>query len=133
MGEGSLPQRHAPRFGEPKEGRTLKAARPWRTKDLWRTFLHGMDAGEGRAFLKKRYLPAMATKPEPARKVARTPMQLVAIVAVLAQGFRNTVAGGMDSRIQRMVQKACGYRNMERIKVDMPFHVGGAAMDPVSE
>lgn len=52
-------------------------------------------------------------------------MQLVDIVAVLAQGFRNAVAGGVDSRIQLMVQKACGYRNMERIKVDMLFHLGG--------
>jgi hypothetical protein len=29
------------------------------------------------------------------------------------------------------VQKACGYRNKERLKTDILFHFGGLSMDPV--
>jgi transposase len=41
------------------------------------------------------------------------------------------MAEGMNSRIQLMVQKACGYRNKERLKTDILFHLGGLQMDPV--
>jgi len=74
----------------------------------------------------------MLSKLEPVKKVARTLKKHIdGIVTVLKHGFCNAFAEGMNSRIQLMVQKACGYRNMERLKTDLLFHLGGLKMDPV--
>jgi transposase len=130
-GEENLPARHAERFEELKNS-TLKTARAWRLKELWRTFRHCVDEADGRAFFRKWYRHAMLSKLEPVKKVARTLKKHIdGIVTVLKHGFCNAFAEGMNSRIQLMVQKACGYRNMERLKTDLLFHLGGLKMDPV--
>jgi len=130
-GEENLPQRHSARFSELKAS-TLKTARAWRLKELWRTFRQCADEEDGRAFHKQWHRLAMRSKLGPIKKVAQTLKKHIdGIVAVLNHGFCNAFAEGMNSRIQLMVQKACGYRNMERIKTDMLFHLGGLQMDPV--
>ena len=38
---------------------------------------------------------------------------------------------GINSRIQHLIQKACGYRNRDRFKRDVLFHLGGLDLYPV--
>ena len=126
-----MPQRHADRFDDLKQS-SLKTARAWRLKELWRTFGSCIDVGDGLAFFKRWYHLVMASKLEPVKKVARTlQAHLAGVVAFLAHGFCNALAEGINSRIQLLVQKACGYRNRERLKTDILFHFGGLNLDPI--
>ena len=130
-GEENLPERHADRFDVLKES-TLKTARAWRLKELWRTFRDCVDVDDGLAFFKRWSALAMRSKLEPIKKVARSlKKHLAGIVTVLKYGFCNATAEGMNNRIQLMVQKACGYRNRARLKTDILFHLGGLDLNPV--
>ena len=131
-GEENLPERHAARFGALKVS-TLKTARAWRLKELWRTFKRCLDVDDALAFFHKWYVLAMQSKLEPVKKVARTfKAHLAGIVSIFKQGFCNALAEGVNSRIQLLMQKSCGYRNRERLKTDILFHFGGLNMDPLS-
>ena len=131
-GEENLPERHAARFGELKDS-TLKTARAWRIKELWRTFKRCLDVDDAHAFFHKWYVLAMQSKLEPVKKVARTfKAHLAGIVSIFKHGFCNALAEGVNSRIQLLMQKSCGYRNRQRLKTDILFHFGGLNMDPLS-
>ena len=131
-GEENLPERHAARFGALKVS-TLKTARAWRLKELWRTFKRCLDVDDALAFFHKWYVLAMQSKLEPVKKVARSfKAHLAGIVSIFKHGFCNALAEGVNSRIQLLMQKSCGYRNRERLKTDILFHFGGLNMDPLS-
>jgi transposase len=130
-GKENLPERHAARFKMLKDS-TLKTARAWRIKELWRTFKECLDVADAHAFFHKWYVFAMRSKLEPVKKVARTfKAHLAGIVSIFRHGFCNAVAEGVNSRIQLLMQKACGYRSRERLKTDILFHFGGLNMDPL--
>ena len=130
-GEENLPQRYADRFDELKQS-TLKTARAWRLKELWRTFKNCIDVEDGLSFFAQWYRLAMISKLEPVKHVARSlKAHLSGIVTYLKHGFCNAFAEGVNSRIQLLVQKACGYRNRERLKTDILFHFGGLTLNPV--
>ena len=130
-GEENVPQQHAARFEKLKQS-TLKTARAWGLKELWRTFKRCLDADDAAAFFKKWYALAMKSKLEPIKKVARSLKEhLDGIVSIFKHGFCNALAEGVNSRIQLLVQKACGYRNRERLKTDILFHFGGLSLNPL--
>ena len=130
-GEENLPKRHAARFEALKES-TLKTARAWRLKELWRTFKRCLDVDDAHAFFHKWYVLSMQSKLEPVKKVARTfKAHLAGIVTLFKHGFCNALAESVNSRIQLLLQKSCGYRNRERLKTDILFHFGGLDMDPL--
>lgn len=129
-GKENLPRRHAARFAALKQS-TLKTARAWRLKELWRTFKRCIDAEDGLEFFRKWNALAVRSKLEPIKKVARTlKAHLAGIVSIFTHGFCNAFAEGVNSRIQLLMQKACGYRNRERLKTDILFHFGGLNLNP---
>jgi transposase len=131
-GEENLPERHAARFAALKDS-SLKTARAWRLKELWRTFKRCLDVDDAHAFFHKWYVLAIKSKLEPVKKVARTfKAHLAGIVSIFKHGFCNALAEGVNSRIQLLMQKSCGYRNRQRLKTDILFHFGGLNMDPLS-
>jgi len=131
-GKENLPERHAARFEALKDS-TLKTARAWRLKELWRTFKRCLDIDDAHAFFHKWYVLVMQSKLEAVKKVARTfKAHLAGIVSLFKHGFCNALAEGVNSRIQLLMQKSCGYRNRERLKTDILFHFGGLDMDPLS-
>jgi len=130
-GEENLPERHADRFDALKNS-ALKTARAWGIKELWRTFKNCRDEEDGLSFFMKWCRLAMQSKLEPIKKVARSFREhLSGITTYLKHGFCNALAEGVNSRIQLLVQKACGYRNRERLKTDIMFHFGGLNLNPV--
>ena len=42
----------------------------------------------------------------------------------------NGPAEALNSRIQELVQRSCGYRNRDRFKQDIFFHLGGLNLYP---
>lgn len=130
-GEENLPERYAARF-EALKVSTLKTARAWRLKELWRTFKCCLDVDDAHAFFHKWYVLAMQSKLEPVKKIARSfKAHLAGIVSLFKHGFCNALAEGVNSRIQLLMQKSCGYRNRQRLKTDILFHFGGLNMDPL--
>lgn len=131
-GEENLPDRHALRFEALKHS-SLKTARAWRVKELWRTFKCCLDMDDAHEFFHKWYVLAMQSKLEAVKKVARSfKAHLAGIVTIFKHGFCNALAEGVNSRIQTLMQKSCGYRNRERLKTDILFHFGGLNMDTLS-
>jgi transposase len=131
-GEENLPERHAARFEALKDS-TLKTARAWRLKELWRTFKRCVDSDDAHAFFHKWYALVMQSKLEAVKKVARSfKDHLAGILTLFKHGFCNALAEGVNSRIQLLIQKSCGYRNRQRLKIDILFHFGGLNMDPVA-
>lgn len=131
-GEENLPERHAARFEALKKS-TLKTARAWRLKELWRTFKQCLDIDDAHAFFHKWYVLVMQSKLEAVKKVARSfKAHLAGLVTLFKHGFCNALAEGVNSRIQLLMQKSCGYRNRERLKTDILFHFGGLNMDPLA-
>lgn len=130
-GEENLPERHAARF-EPLRESALKTARAWRLKELWRTFRQCLDVDDAYVFFHKWYVSAIRSRLDPVKKVARSfKAHLSGILSIFKHGFCNALAEGVNSRIQLLMQKSCGYRNRERLKTDILFHFGGLNMDPL--
>lgn len=129
-GEVNLPQCHAARFEELKQS-NLRTARAWRLKELWRTFKQCINVSDDLTFFHEWYVMAIRSKLEPIKAVARTMKDhLAGIVSIFTPGFCNAMTEGVNSRIQVLVQKSCGCRNMDRLKIDIFFHFGGLNLNP---
>jgi len=129
-GEENLPSRYAGRFQELKNS-ALKTARAWGLKELWRSFKRCADEAEGLAFFKDWYREALRSRLPPIKKLAKTlQSQLAGILTYLKHRFCNAFAEGVNSRIQLLIQKSCGYRNRKRLKTDILFHFGGLNLKP---
>lgn len=130
-GQENLPECHADRFEELKQS-SLRTARAWRLKELWRTFKQCVNVSDAMAFFHEWYVLAIRSKLEPIKAVARTMKDhLAGIVSIFTHGFCNAMAEGVNSRIQLLVQKSCGYRNRDRLKTDILFHFGGLDLNPL--
>jgi len=129
-GEENLPGKYAERFEQLKES-SLKTAKAWRVKELWRSFKNCADVEEGLDFFRLWYREAMNTRLEPVKRLARALKERVASIATfLKHRFCNAFAEGVNSRIQLLVQKSRGYRSRERLKTDILFHFGGLELYP---
>lgn len=129
-GYENLPSRYAGRFKELKAS-ALKTARAWGLKELWRALKRCANEEDGRAFFKEWYREAMRSRLDPIKALARTlKAHLSGIVSYLKHRFCNAFAEGVNSRIQLLIQKSCGYRNRERLKADILFHFGALNLTP---
>lgn len=126
----NVPPKWAGRFKALREVAT-KTARAWKIKELLRSFWSCRDEGDALAFFRKWRREAMATRLEPVKKVVRLFKQHWAnIVTYFRHHLSNAASEGINSRIQQLIQKACGYRNRTRFKRDVLFHLGGLDMYP---
>lgn len=126
----NLPPKWTSRFKALREVAT-KTARAWKVKELLRSFWHGRDEGKALAFFRQWRRAAMATRLEPVKKVVRLFKKHWAnIVTYCRHHLSNAPSEGLNSRIQQLIHKACGYRNRTRFKRDVLFHLGGLDMNP---
>lgn len=126
----NVPAKWAARFRELRALAT-KTARAWKVKELFRSFWACGDEAEASAFFRDWYRQAMATRLEPVKKVARMFKRHWAnIVTYFRHHLSNAHAEGINSRIQHIIQQACGFRNRARFKRDIMFHLGGLDLHP---
>ncbi len=109
----------------------LKTSRAWAIKEL------GMDAwryrsrGWARKALAKWYGWAIRSRLEPMKKVAKTiKNHLEGIVNAIYHGVTNARSESINSRIQWVKYTARGFRNRERFRSAIYFHLGGLDMTP---
>ena len=109
-----------------------KTARAWKVKELLRSFWMCEDEDDATAYFKAWCRNAMATRLEPVKKVVRMlKSHWKNIVTYFRHHLCNAAAEGINSRIQQLIQQACGYRNRDRFKRDVLFHLGGLDLHPV--
>lgn len=110
-----------------------KTARAWALKetamDAWRY----RSRHWARKVLKRWYNWAIRSRLEPMRKVARMiKRRMEGLVNAIYHGVTNARAEGINSRIQWIKYTARGFRNRERFRRAIHFHLGGLNMAPES-
>ncbi|HVZ39246.1 MAG TPA: transposase, partial [Candidatus Kapabacteria bacterium] len=74
---------------------------------------------------------AQRSRLEPIRKVATTmKTHLWGIINAIVLKRTNAAAESMNSRIQRVKARACGFRNRHRFRTAIMFHLGGLDLYP---
>lgn len=74
---------------------------------------------------------AVRSRLEPVKRVARMiRSHLKGIINAIATGATNAMAESMNSKIQRVKRMACGYRNRDRFRNAIYFHLGNLDLDP---
>ena len=110
---------------------TLKTARAWAIKDMAMQLWHYRS----RTWAKKgwdRWLSwALRCRLPPMRAVALTiKRQLWGVINAIILNLHNGYAESMNSRIQRIKHRACGFRNRDRFRNAIFFHLGGLDLQP---
>jgi transposase len=130
FGLENVPAKWAQRFQTLRAVAT-KTARAWKIKEMLRSFWDCADPAEATAYFKDWCRQAMATRLEPVQKVVRMlKTHWQHLKAYFHHRLSNAPAEGINSRIQHFIQRACGYRNRDRFKRDVLFHLGGLALHP---
>ena len=109
---------------------TLKTARAWSIKEMLRDF---WCCGESDAedFFGRWYSWAIRCRLQPVKRVARMlKRHLRYVLNFFKHRLSNASLEGLNNRIAGLVKKAYGYRNRERFKTDILFHLGGLDLYP---
>jgi transposase len=126
----NLPPQHQERFDQLR-GQRLKTSRAWALKEMFRDFWASETVAEGRAFFGRWYSWAIRSRLEPIKRVARSFKEhLDNVLTYFAHRITNAALEGLNNRIAGLVKKAFGYRNRERFKTDILFHLGGLDLYP---
>ncbi|MEZ4227500.1 MAG: ISL3 family transposase [Polyangiaceae bacterium] len=109
----------------------LKTSRAWALKEtamcIWRFVQRGRALKEWTAWLSK----AMRSRLDPVKKVARMIRKhLWGIVNAMALRTTNAGSESVNAKVQRVKRTACGFRNRERFRNAILFHLGGLDLYP---
>jgi transposase len=126
----NVPARHAQRFGEVKE-LNLQTSRAWALKEVFRSFWLCDQVKAAERYFHKWYAWAIRSRLQPVKKVARMcRAHLGNILTFFVHRLTNGPIEGLNNKIQGLIKKAFGYRNKERFKNDIFFHLGGLDLYP---
>jgi transposase len=129
-GMENLPAKHAQRFAEVKE-LNLQTSRAWAIKEVFRSFWLCPGAKPAERYFGKWYAWAIRSRLAPIKKVARMcKAHLSNILTFFVHHLTNGPIEGLNNKIQGLIKKAFGYRNKERFKSDIFFHLGGLDLYP---
>ena len=129
-GMENLPPDRVAEFERLKEQK-LQTSRAWAIKEMFRDFWDCGSIKEGRDFFRRWYDWAIRSRLEPVKKVARMfKRHLDNIVTFFQHRLTNGSIEGLNNKVQSLVKKAYGYRNPERFKADIFFHLGGLDLHP---
>jgi transposase len=79
------------------------------------------------------YAWAIRSQLEPVREVARMiKRRLDGILAAVVLGVTNAKSEGFTRAIQRIKDSACGFRNRDRFRNAIYFHLGGLNLYPAT-
>ena len=129
-GMENVPAKHAQRFDEIKE-LNLETSRAWAIKEVFRSFWLCDTVKKAEHYFGQWYGWAIRSRLEPVKKVARMcKRHLGNILTFFQHRHTNGPMEGLNNAIQGLIKKAYGYRNKERFKTDIFFHLGGLDLYP---
>lgn len=112
---------------------TLKTAKAWSIKEILRNFWKLDSVGEAESFFKMWYGWAMKSRLEPVKKVAKMiKRHLKQVINYFKYRVTNGPIEGLNNKVQAIVKKAYGHRNISSLKTDILFHLGGLDLYPTS-
>ena len=111
----------------------LKAARAWAIKELAMSLWGYTSRGWADRMWTRWYSWAIRSRLEPIKKVARMIRRhWQGVINAATCNVTNAASEGMNSKIQWIKRKACGYRNRERFRNAIYFHLGGLDLYPAA-
>ena len=126
----NIPESQREAFDQLK-GQTLKTSRAWALKEMFRDFWRSPTEVEAHEYFQSWYAWAIRSRLHPVKKVAQMlKRHLPNILTYFTHRITNAALEGLNNRIAGLVKKAYGYRNRERFKTDILFHIGGLNLYP---
>jgi transposase len=126
----NVPAQHGPRF-EQIRALNLQTARAWGIKEVFRSFWLCSNVTTAKRYFDRWYAWAIRSRLAPVKKVARMCKgHLDNILTFFVHRLTNGPIEGLNNKIQGLIKKAFGYRNKERFKTDIFFHLGGLDLYP---
>jgi len=112
---------------------SLKVARAWAIKEAARPLWKYVSRTWARKAWLRWYGWAIRSRLEPVKKVARmVKRHLEGILTAVVAGVTNAASESINGTIQQLKRRANGYRNRERFRMAIYFHLGGLDMYPRS-
>jgi len=119
---------------EPLRESGLRVARAWAVKETAMCLWQYVRRGWARLSWKRWLAWALRSRLEPVRKVARMVRDhLGGILNAIVLRVTNAATEGINAKIQWIKRTACGYRNRERFRNAIYFHLGGLDLYPRPE
>jgi len=113
------------------KGSSLRTARAWAIKEMASSLWGYISRGWAERGRKRLLGWIQRCRLEPMLEVGRTIRRhLWGIINAITQFASNADAESLNSKIQRIKRLACGYRNKERFKTAIMFHLGGLDLYP---
>jgi transposase len=111
----------------------LKTARAWAIKENLRELWRYKSRTWAEAFWKRWYFWASHSRLQPVKKIARTLKDhLYGILSYCKHRITNAMTEGINSKIETLRKAACGFRNKQRFRTVILFHLGGLNMYPAT-
>ncbi|MFN0250332.1 MAG: ISL3 family transposase [Kofleriaceae bacterium] len=112
---------------------SLKTARAWAFKEAAMCLWHYVSPGHARNTWRRWIAWARRSKLEPIKRVAAMVRDhLRGIVTAIVTRTTNAASESINAKIQWIKRTACGFRNRERFRNAIYFHLGGLDMVPAS-
>jgi len=109
----------------------LQVAKAWSIKEQLRSLWHYLYPASAWKFFKRWYFWATHSRLQPVIKVAKMFKKHCAfILNFITHRLTNAVAEGINSKIQEVKKRACGFRNIENFKTAIFFHCGKLDLYP---
>jgi len=109
----------------------LKTARAWAIKENLRNLWNYKTLRWAEPFWKRWYFWATHSRLEPVKKAAKTfKNHLYGILSYFEHPITNAMSEGINSKIATIWKAACGYRNKQRFRTAILFHLGGLDLAP---
>lgn len=111
----------------------VRTARAWAIKEQGMSLWHYASRAWARKAWKAWIAWAIRSRLEPIKKVARMiSKHLEGIINAIVLGVTNAKSESINSKIQRVKRMACGFRNRERFRTAIYFHLGGLDLSPAT-
>lgn len=111
--------------------KALKVGRAWALKEALRQLWAYVYPAAGWKFWKRWYFWATHSRLIPMRKAAQTVRRHIDnILTYYRHPVTNAMSEGLNSKIQQIKHRACGFRNIENFKTVIYFHCGGLELYP---
>jgi len=126
----NLPSRYWEDFYALKDS-DLKTARAWAIKENLRNLWNYKTLRWAKPFWKRWYFWASHSRLDPVKKAAKTiKNHLYGILSYFEHPITNAMSESINSKIATIWKAACGYRNKQRFRTAILFHLGGLALAP---
>ena len=109
----------------------MKVGRAWALKEAFRHLWAYVYPASGWKFWKRWYFWAPHSRLAPMRQAAQTVHRHIEnILTYFQHPVTNAMSEGLNSKIQKIKNMACGFRNIENFKTAIYFHCGGLDLYP---